>query len=68
MSHNWRSGTSSFGGPLLDGALELKALLTGKRVLAPRTLIEKYPEMRNIADPAADSGEAESGEQMSLLA
>jgi uncharacterized protein YecE (DUF72 family) len=49
-------------------ALELKALLTGKRVLAPRTLIEKYPEMRNIADPAADSGAADSGEQMSLLA
>jgi uncharacterized protein YecE (DUF72 family) len=48
-------------------ALELKALLTGKRVLAPRTLIEKYPEMRNIADPAPDSGER-SGSQLSLLA
>jgi uncharacterized protein YecE (DUF72 family) len=49
-------------------ALELKALLTGKRVLAPRTLIEKYPEMRNIADPAPDSGEGNSGSQLSLLA
>jgi uncharacterized protein YecE (DUF72 family) len=48
-------------------ALELKALLTGKRVLAPRTLMEKYPEMRNIAD-AADDGGDETGEQMSLLA
>jgi uncharacterized protein YecE (DUF72 family) len=38
-------------------ALELKAMLSGKRVLAPPTLIEKYPELRNIADPAEDSGE-----------
>jgi uncharacterized protein YecE (DUF72 family) len=49
-------------------ALELKALLTEKRVLAPRTLIEHYPEMRNIADPAQDSGEETSGSQLSLLA
>jgi uncharacterized protein YecE (DUF72 family) len=38
-------------------ALELKAMLSGKRVLAPPTLIEKYPELRKIADPADDSGE-----------
>jgi hypothetical protein len=37
-------------------ALELKAMISGKRVLAPPTLIEKYPELRRIAD-AADSGE-----------
>ena len=41
-------------------ALELKAMLSGKRVLAPPTLIEKYPELRNIADPAEDTGEADS--------
>jgi uncharacterized protein YecE (DUF72 family) len=35
-------------------ALELKAMLSGKRVLAPATLIEKYPELRKIADPAKD--------------
>jgi uncharacterized protein YecE (DUF72 family) len=35
-------------------ALELKAMITGKRVQAPPTLIEKYPELRNIADPAED--------------
>jgi uncharacterized protein YecE (DUF72 family) len=35
-------------------ALELKAMLSGKRVLAPPTLIEKYPELRNIADAAED--------------
>jgi uncharacterized protein YecE (DUF72 family) len=38
-------------------ALELKAMLSGKRVLAPPTLIETYPELRKIADPADDSGE-----------
>jgi uncharacterized protein YecE (DUF72 family) len=36
-------------------ALELKAMITGKRVQAPPTLIEKYPDLRNIADPAEDS-------------
>jgi uncharacterized protein YecE (DUF72 family) len=36
-------------------ALELKAMISGKRVSAPPTLIEKYPELRRIADPAEDS-------------
>lgn len=40
-------------------ALELKWMITGKRVLAPPTLIEKYPELRNIADPAQDTGQAD---------
>ena len=35
-------------------ALELKSMLTGRRVPAPLTLIEKYPELRKIADPAED--------------
>jgi uncharacterized protein YecE (DUF72 family) len=38
-------------------ALELKAMILGKRVLAPATLIQKYPELRRIADAAGDSGE-----------
>ncbi|MGA8438910.1 MAG: DUF72 domain-containing protein [Candidatus Sulfotelmatobacter sp.] len=38
-------------------ALELKAMIRGGRVLAPPTLIEKYPELRKFADPAEDSGE-----------
>jgi uncharacterized protein YecE (DUF72 family) len=38
-------------------ALELKAMISGKRVLAPPTLIQKYPELRRIADAAGDSGE-----------
>src|SRR6202050_1410971 len=38
-------------------ALELKAMISGKRVLAPPTLIEKYPELRRIADPAEDRSE-----------
>jgi uncharacterized protein YecE (DUF72 family) len=41
-------------------ALELKAMISGHRVLAPPTLIERYPELRRIADPAADSGETNS--------
>jgi len=35
-------------------ALELKAMISGKRVLAPETLIQRYPELRNIADAAED--------------
>ena len=47
-------------------ALELKAMVTGKRVWAPPTLIQKYPELRKVADPADDSSQA-SG-QLPLLA
>jgi uncharacterized protein YecE (DUF72 family) len=36
-------------------ALELKAMISGHRVQAPPTLIEKYPELRKIADAAQDS-------------
>ena len=43
-------------------ALELKAMISGKRVLAPPTLIQKYPEMRRIADSAEDWGEGFSPE------
>jgi uncharacterized protein YecE (DUF72 family) len=35
-------------------ALELKAMISDKRVLAPPSLIQKYPELRRIADPAED--------------
>ena len=38
-------------------ALELKAMISGRRVLAPPTLIERYPGLRRIADAAQDSGE-----------
>ncbi len=48
-------------------ALELKAMMRGGRVLAPPTLIEKYPELRKIADPAEDSGE-DLGLQLPLQA
>jgi uncharacterized protein YecE (DUF72 family) len=47
-------------------ALELKAMITGKRVQAPPTLIEKYPELRKIADAAEDSGDL--GPQLPLRA
>ncbi len=36
-------------------ALELKAMISGRRVQAPPTLIAKYPGLRNIADAAEDS-------------
>ncbi|MGD1022465.1 MAG: DUF72 domain-containing protein [Candidatus Sulfotelmatobacter sp.] len=48
-------------------ALELKAMIRGGRVLAPPTLIQKYPELRRIADPAEDSGE-DLGLQLPLQA
>jgi uncharacterized protein YecE (DUF72 family) len=48
-------------------ALELKAMVTGNRVAAPPTLIEKYPELKKFADPSED-GETASGGQLSLLA
>lgn len=35
-------------------ALQLKNMLGGKRVLAPETLIEHYPELKNIADPVGE--------------
>jgi uncharacterized protein YecE (DUF72 family) len=37
-------------------ALELKAMIAGKRVLAPPTLIAKYPELRELAD--TDEGDS----------
>jgi uncharacterized protein YecE (DUF72 family) len=46
-------------------ALELKAMISGKRVPAPSTLIQKYPELRKFADPEEDFG---AGPQMTLLA
>jgi len=48
-------------------ALELKAMVTGRRVAAPPTLIQAYPELRKFADPTDDPAE-ESGPQLSLLA
>jgi uncharacterized protein YecE (DUF72 family) len=49
-------------------ALELKAMITGKRVPAPPTLIQKYPELRKFADPLEDGESLGPGDQISLLA
>src|SRR5712672_3647522 len=49
-------------------ALELKVMLGGKRVPAPPTLIQKYPELRRFADPAEELGEDMGGPQLPLLA
>lgn len=48
-------------------ALELKAMISGRRVPAPPTLIQKYPELRKIADSAEDFGDA-SNPQLPLQA
>jgi uncharacterized protein YecE (DUF72 family) len=45
-------------------ALELKAMVTGKRVAAPPTLVQKYPELRRFADPTEDPN---GTNQLSLL-
>jgi uncharacterized protein YecE (DUF72 family) len=48
-------------------ALELKSMISGKRVAAPPTLIQHYPELRKFADPVEDPGDS-AGSQLSLLA
>src|SRR5271165_1632238 len=45
-------------------ALQLKHMLTGRRVLAPEPLLAKYPELREIADPV---GEGSMGRRLPLL-
>ncbi|HEY6336986.1 MAG TPA: DUF72 domain-containing protein [Candidatus Sulfotelmatobacter sp.] len=49
-------------------ALELKAMIAGKRVLAPPTLIQKYPELRRVADAADDFEDGASGPRLPLRA
>ncbi len=39
-------------------ALELKAMITGRKVIAPPTLLERYPELRKFADPDDESGDS----------
>lgn len=46
-------------------ALQLKHMLTGRRVTAPESLLEHYPQLKSIADPL---GEQLSGESLPLLA
>ncbi len=48
-------------------AIELQAMIGAKRVLAPPSLIQKYPELRKFADPA-DDFQTGSGSQITLLA
>lgn len=40
-----------FEGKAGVNALQLKHMLTGERVKAPATLLQHYPELKNIADP-----------------
>jgi uncharacterized protein YecE (DUF72 family) len=48
-------------------ALELKAMVAGKRIFAPSCLIQQYPELRRFADPSDDS-EDPSHPKLPLLA
>src|SRR6202167_5217568 len=48
-------------------ALELKAMLSQKRVMAPPTLIQKYPELQKFADAGEDSDD-DSRPQLPLRA
>jgi uncharacterized protein YecE (DUF72 family) len=49
-------------------AIELKSMISGKRVTAPPTLIHTYPELRKFADPAEEGDSPASGDQLPLLA
>jgi hypothetical protein len=40
-------------------------MLTGQRVVAPESLLERYPELKAIADPV---GEGQQGTSLHLLA
>ena len=40
-----------FKGKAAANSLELRSMLTGKRVPAPRSLVETYPDLRDFADP-----------------
>jgi uncharacterized protein YecE (DUF72 family) len=46
-------------------ALQLKHMLTGRRVIAPESLLEHYPQLRTIADPLR---EEQQGTSLPLLA
>jgi uncharacterized protein YecE (DUF72 family) len=46
-------------------ALQLKYMLTGRRVTAPESLLEHYPQLRTISDPLR---EEQQGTSLPLLA
>jgi uncharacterized protein YecE (DUF72 family) len=46
-------------------ALQLKHMLTGRRLFAPEPLLEHYPQLKAIADPV---GEGQQGTTISMLA
>jgi uncharacterized protein YecE (DUF72 family) len=54
-----------FEGKAGVNALQLKHMLSGQRVKATETLLEHYPDLKNIADPIADEG---SSANLPLLA
>lgn len=54
-------------GKATANSLALWAMLTGKRVAAPPTLVRKYPELRKFTDPA-EGMDAGSGPRMTMPA
>jgi hypothetical protein len=48
-------------------AIELKAMISGKRVPAPPSLVQRYPELRRFADPM-ENFDSSYGSQMTLPA
>src|SRR5205814_1946733 len=46
-------------------ALQMKHMMTGRRVVAPEALLEHYPQLKSIADPMA---EGQQGISLPLLA
>jgi len=49
-------------------AIELKSMLSGKRVSAPPTLLQTYSDLRRYADPADDTDNPDASGHLSLLA
>jgi uncharacterized protein YecE (DUF72 family) len=51
-----------FRGQAVVNALQLKAMLSGEKTAIPKSLLELYPQLRTIAEPAAGGAEdARSG-------
>jgi uncharacterized protein YecE (DUF72 family) len=61
IAHNAQTvfvvANNHFEGKAGVNALQLKHLLTGERVKAPEPLLQHYPELKRIADPAPDASD-----------
>lgn len=46
-----------FGGQAMAAALEIKAMVTGTRPAAPATLVEAFPDLRDVVEPETHDGQ-----------